>query len=396
MDSLIKKFATCFTTVMLASSMTLTATAEMPLTETADMTINLVNESFSDITEYLDFANKWAINAYDTDVEIDQVIEVVDAIGNNAGYCISYSYNFEPMGYIIVDKANETWCVKEYALSGNNLYDEIASTYIEKVTKTNSLSNDISVEKKLHNVSGIKYAINIFDGEAEAMLTTDGDMLPIIQYNEMVSKLVDNGEAFLSDSKNNVATFSNADGMVDELTGTSVTAYNLPSLSSFTPLADDDYDKEHNNCKFIAASNVFAYLTQKQSKHLMCGNAQTKLTATYERIEELRNQEGSMPKAFGVYLNEKGYTTATVKDYGKGTTFEQVNSEIRDNNPVYIYLTPPTGVSHAVVGCGTDVRYVDGGPHFYIRIMDGWNKTSNRYIEPTVFYTSIRGMVLYF
>lgn len=360
---------------------------------------SLLNESSSATTDYLDFANTWATNAYDVDVEIDQVIEVVDALGNNAGYCISYSYNFEPMGYILVDKSNGTWRVREYALSGGNLYDEIASIYVEKAARTNSISNSIlgSAEKKLHCISGIKYAICIFDGESEAMLTTEGEVLPIIQYNEMISVLVANGEAFISDNlENNISPLSNKDGMIDELTGTSVTAYNLPSLSSFTPLADDDFDEEHQNCKFIAASNVFAYLTQKQSKRLMCGNAQTKLSATYERIEALRMQKGNMHDAFEAYLNEKGYTTATAKDYKSGTTFEQVNSEIRDNNPVYIYLNPPEGVSHAVVGCGTDVRYVDGGPHYYIRIMDGWHKNSNRYIEPTVYYTNIRGMVLHF
>lgn len=354
----------------------------------------------SEISDYIEYANIWASNAYDEEVSIDELIEVVDANGDNAGYCISFADNDIPMGYILVDLKDTQYPVKEFALSGLNLYDEIYNTFSDtNIVSRQRINYNTNIcksdSKTIHCISSADYAIDVSLGDSVMKLTTDGELFDDMSYDSYIDNLVENNQAFIANHTSVNARISNADGMLDSLSGTSLYTKNITGLNNFSVLADDDFT--NNKCLFISGTNILYYWQSIRGKSgLMTGSGNSMFDATYNRLKTFREANGSMPNAFEAYCDEKNYTV-TSGSYGKAsTTFDEIRSEIDQNNPVMIYLRSDAPVDHAVVGCGVTIYAVSGGPHFYVRIMDGWNKNANRYIEPSAFYTEVEAIYIHF
>lgn len=132
-------------------------------------------------------------------------------------------------------------------------------------------------------------------------------------------------------------------------------------------------DLAHNHCGAVLMTNLLLYFSKIGARNLLKANPRQTFIEIHKRIGNgpvLRLTSRSRP-----YFAKRGYRlrNRTVKD------FLQVQKSISEGRPLGLLLRRSNFDWHWVLIVGW--RQYQNGLQYY-RIIDGWNKRSDRYYQP--------------
>lgn len=339
-------------------------------------TVSFASEENNDYNAYVHYAEIWAKNVYESsDVTIDNLIPLENALGDKNGYCITFTKDEQPSGYLVVNLYDLEDPVKEYAIAGNSIFEDLnysINTYSLRnyslQTSENSLSGYVYV-------SPFEYGVDVLVNGKEYIYTNEQEIINKQEYINSSIKDTDSG----------IALFSAGDHVLDpdELEGFSSLTRNINKLDNFKPMHCNNLfepDGSMGNCKFVASTNIMLYLSEQRGySDLMLSRKYAQ--NAYNRLSDYRTSEGGMPKAITKYMKYKGYSNSSCNVSDKYASFSDISANISNNNPILLYFGDGDGVDHAVFACGYDVRIINNKSNYFIRVADGWHANINRYIH---------------
>ena len=96
-------------------------------------------------------AEKWQEKNYDEDVQIDNIIPIYDSLNTISAYSIGFTDGEEDKGYVVINTDLSQDMVRQFALSGKDLYDRTIGISQGK--------NEILLERKMFESGPFKYVV---------------------------------------------------------------------------------------------------------------------------------------------------------------------------------------------------------------------------------------------
>lgn len=360
-------------------------------------------------SECAELAEYWLDAYYDDNTIIDEIVPISNGT-EICSYCVSFTTDGIPDGYIVVDSNRYAVDnVTEFCFSGKGIYDLLCENYGERVDVNSN-------EKTIYSTGLFDYAIAVNDEQTvfynsthelldRSTLTSQCNMTTEIKSDLGISTATRGSSTFsLDDDKE---TYYNGFFTSGTITSTGTcTPKTITNAGSFTPSLMSEYRVENGysgNCTPTAAANLLSYYMENRSFSNL-GNSRQDI---YDRIVSGSgwNQFGNS----GMSLSDakKGMkSVVTAADYSFSSTdywFDPWSSWKRDlgnNYPVltavYGYRQDDSGnwieVGHSIVAIGYR-EYTSGAN--YLQVYDGWNQTSDKYIYFNAnYFTSIEGMCI--
>lgn len=315
----------------------------------------------------------------------------------SAYYMPVIDVNNRDCGYVIVSADKNAYPIIEYAFDG--------VFYLEDATKQIAKENNIALtsenKPEIYYLGGLYYALSIDD---EIYVVNDSGYE---QINVVDLAVINETPSYNSEDVVNIMAEWNALGDVSNGSN--------PPVGSFIT-STDDYESGYSNkttdycvgmgtsyyimtdfssggvCTPTAATNLCLYWTRRNSAYSnLCANTWKN---TFNRIFTLMGtstETGTVwPNSalLGIqeYFKERGFTgTEAYYSTCTNTTHfnDYIKAEINVGRPVLIALwNDQTYGNHTVLGVGY-TRYMYNGAYtsHYIRIVDGWQNTVNRYVH---------------
>lgn len=375
----------------------------------------LANEQdIATIDECTNAAKVWLSQNYNDGTEIGDIIPIIEGDETSA-YCVNFQLNNEPNGYVVIDtNKNSGECIKEFGLSGEGIYETLVDNY-----NANGYGNlNGKREKKIFSTGLFEYAIPT---DNNTCYTSNNEKLSLnfikelshkinslrLSYDTKLTEKKELFEGFYNGTALGTVNFTHA-----YLTG--IEDFRPSVMTDLRPSSSPNQDLIVNlgNCSVTAATNIISYYAEKRGfSNLLINNSRQ---ATYNKIVEISgfktylpstkyNQEGlnliQINNAISKYVKSRGYK------YSSDTYWFNLWSDWRrDINNGYPVYTAVRGnklddygnwheVGHAVIGVG--YREYQINDEIYLRVLDGWNRTSDRYIYfNSNYFTSKNGIAM--
>lgn len=330
----------------------------------------------------IDVAKVWAKSAYEDSVSIKDVIEMCDCDDNTIGYCISYKHGNQDMGYIVIDINRPVEeCIVEYCLEGENIYYSLLEN-AEKKSNGRALGHGL----KIYCYQPFAYAIAVEEDGNSLYYTSTGEALSESSFKENSisnSTIVDKVSIYSG-------IVNAADVFLSEIVSTDVIN---GTLSNLTPITTDEFGDYENNCGPTALTNVIIIYYQLYNKTDLYRS--NNLEWTYDRLVAWLEVKGYYTPETGT--SREGYSYAltnyvheqSANYYVECSPFptsymSEFVEEFGRNFPVLTSITSGEGedaVGHAVVAIGYVTRASGNTLFRYLRVLDGWNHTTQRYLN---------------
>lgn len=97
-------------------------------------------------------AEKWQEKNYDEDVQIDNVIPIYDSVNTISAYSIGFTDGEEDKGYVVINTDLSQELVREFALTGKDLYEMNTAKYDDR-------KDLVITERKLYESGSLTYAM---------------------------------------------------------------------------------------------------------------------------------------------------------------------------------------------------------------------------------------------
>lgn len=346
-------------------------------------------ETYITINECMLAGEKWIAANYPDGTEIRSVIPIGNLDNQLNGYCINFSTDGEPAGYLVLnaEKYADTY-IKEFALDGNGIYDELAARI-----SINSRAITVA-ENVIYTTSPYQYAIKYTNGNETLFYNSDASVMPLDDEIKFYGNNFSNNEKLYC--QNDVGT--NKKEIYDAFFyGSSLTSFSsdndkvISKADTFVPYTMDHLRDGTNlgNCGPTAATNICGYYYYVGKKNILKDrNVQTTYTALVDAVNFDRNGEdgtsyGNLQSGLKSYIEECGYSVK-IDDYW----FDWWSDFKRDFDNGYpnimflegkrLYNGSWETVGHFVVGVG--YRIMNDNTR-YIRVYDGWYTSSSRFIS---------------
>ena len=354
-------------------------------------------------------AEYWLDIYYDTNTVIEEIIPISngDVISS---YCVSFVDGDEPAGYIVVDSNRYAVNnVTEFSFSGKGIYDLLIDHYGEPVEVDEN-------EKVIFSTGLFDYAIEV-DKENDLYYNSTHEIMGKEEIAEQCIKTTTMRETINENAiVRNASTYSLDDdkeiyygGFFTSGTITSTGSYTSKTITnagSFTPTVMGDYkieDGYSGNCTPTAAANLLSYYKEKRGFTDLGDSRQD----IYDSIVSASGWDQFGDEGMSLSEAKKGMkSVVTSAGYSFSSTdywFNPWSSWKRDLKNDYPVLTAVWGyrkdesdnwieVGHSIVAIG--YREYDSGAN-YLRVYDGWNETSDKYIYFNAdYFTSIEGLCI--
>lgn len=330
-------------------------------------------------SECEDLATYWLGVYYDEDTIIDEIIPISNGT-EICSYCVSFTTNDIPDGYIVVNSNRYAVDnVTEFCFSGKGIYDLLCDNYGD-VVEVNS------GEKIIYSTGLFDYAIAV-DEEQTVFYNSTHELIGETELTAQCSKTAEvKAEIYSSSTSRGSSAYSldsdketyyNGFFTSGTITSTgSYTSKTITNAASFTPSIMSDYLVQNGysgNCTPTAAANLLSYYKENRS----FSNLGTSRQDIYDRI--VSNSGWNQYGTSGMSLSDakKGMkSVVTAANYSFSSTdywFDPWSSWKRDlgNNfpvltAVYGYRTDDSGnwieVGHSIVAVGYR-EYASGANH---------------------------------
>lgn len=362
-------------------------TSDLTYTNNSMVLVSDDNGDYNTVDDCRLAGEKWITANYPEGTEIRDIIPIRNLNGNLAGYCVDFSTDGNPAGYLVLD-ANRyaDSYILEFSFDGNGIFDELSAN-------VSTMARAASVEKTIYATTPYQYAIK-FSNNGDAVFYNNDST--ILSYANEVKRY---GETIVvNDATEPRASVLDAKDYREEFFyGYELTGYKptdnvcIPGSDNFTPHTMDELRTGTNteNCVPTAATNICDFYATKRNKTgLIKTNAQTTYNALVVKTKFEINGEYGVPysdfkNGLKSYIEERGYKVK-IGDYW----LDLWSDFTRDFNGGYpnamaIYGTAiidgvPQEAGHAVVGIG--YRILNDGTK-YIRVYDGWNHSNSRFVK---------------
>lgn len=132
--------------VVLTLMMCVCATAFTAKADTVEKEVVLTKE------QAILLAEKWQEKNYDEDVQIDNVIPIYDSVNTISAYSIGFTDGEEDKGYVVINTDLSQELVREFALTGKDLYEMNTAKYDDR-------KDLVITERKLYESGSLTYAM---------------------------------------------------------------------------------------------------------------------------------------------------------------------------------------------------------------------------------------------
>lgn len=375
----------------------------------------LANEqNIATIEECTNAAKVWLSQNYNDGTEIGDIIPIIEGDDISA-YCVNFQLNNMPNGYVVVNtNKNSGECIKEFGLSGEGIYETLVDNY-----NANGYGNlNGKREKKIFSTGLFEYAIPT---DNNTCYTSNNEKLSLnfikelshkinslrLSYDTELTEKIEMNEGFYNGTALGTSGFKYA-----YLTG--IDNFIPSVMHELRPSSSYSQSMRVNlgNCSVTAATNLVSYYAEKRGfSNLLINN---KRQATYNNIVDISGFKSYLPSsldydqeglnliqinnAISKYVKSKGYK------YSSDTYWFNLWSDWRrDINNGYPVYTSIQGLSfaknewikvgHAVIAVG--YREYEANNAKYLRVLDGWNRTSDRYLYfNSNYFTSKNGIAM--
>ncbi|MDE7453590.1 MAG: C39 family peptidase [Clostridia bacterium] len=330
-------------------------------------------------------ANKWLVQNYDDDTVIDEIIPVMTG-EKITSYCVNFTCNGEPNGYIIIDSDKESRnFIPEFSLSGKGIY--------ETLSESAEISNTFATSKKvIYSVGNLDYAIPI-NREGSVLYSSSNETITKSALKHMDEQIAAKKPSFVNE-RTEAEKKIYYDGFFSE-TDMSFNSLkklcNIDGANSFKPSLMSELRVEggfSGNCTPTAATNLFSLHVEERWG---MGEFFTR-QEIYNSIVSFGkwNQFGELGMTLSSAIKGMKSTARSIFFHSlvsislSSDGWDKWEESIVENIPI---LTAVWGlknnngsweeVGHAIVGIGYRV-YDDGA--CYLRVLDGWYPSNERYI----------------
>ncbi len=328
-------------------------------------------------------AQKWILQNYQDETEIEEIIPIVTGGEVITSYCVSFVKNSEPNGYIIInaDRYASNYLL-EFNLSGKNIYDTLfENSGITQRSKSN---------KVIYSLGAFDYAIRL---DGEKYYTNKDEIISKSEINEFGNN-INQDKAKYRNERTSEEKKEIYDGFFTESTiptaGFQINV-NISGAEDFIPSLMRELRVKNGyngNCTPTAATNLLSFYKEQR------GFSNFPLTRQnmYDRIVSLSewDQYGNSGMALST-ANIAMAKTAVLSLYTyssdalESNVISEWTKKLQEDYPVLTavwgYDQTDSGwveVGHSIVAVGLKMFALSGD--YYLRVLDGWNRTNGRYI----------------
>lgn len=345
------------------------------------------------------FIEYWIETQYAGNAKLNEIIPIVDGIGETMGYSISFVSKGEPSGYVIIDLEDETDenPIVEFALNGIDPYTGMT----EMAEEIYSQINVKAIQKVIRSEYYYNYGVEIQTDDGEKVFTSDNRLEEkseydkeakqrTIEFNEYEKKVLEGSEEVYAKATNSFWT-----AWVAETSGTVTSMCTIAGAVGFKALdmetmpshdGDNDSagDDKEGNCAPTALTTLMKYWDECRSKKDLLIKDST--DDTYVRLAELAEYDPKSGtkttkavQAIKKYAKERGYS-ATVDDYWMNY-WSDFTRDLQKGKTVYLDIQGKDWdgkiVGHAAVAFG----YRETTDGRYLKVANGWSESSDTYIR---------------
>ena len=330
---------------------------------------------------------KWIKANYPEGTKVSSIIPIKDLDDRLNGYCINFSNNEEPAGYLVLNAAK--YCnsyIREFSLDGVGIYEQLIS---EIPTRAN-------IEKSIYSTDPFEYAVKYAYGNEELYYNSDASVMTTKEEEAFygnTSLIYDNTVSKESVVSDDMEQYYSAFFYGVELTNyTSSNVKNINGTASFTPYTMSELRTGTNtgNCSPTAITNICAFYQNLGNTKILENNN------IYDTYSELVNAIGfdvngdyegvsyqTARRGLTSYVQGRSCKITTNRySYDWWTDFKRDFDKDKINFICIVGKTYDddnnlTRTSHQLVGVG--YRILNDGTR-YIRVYDGWNPSNSRFL----------------
>ncbi len=330
---------------------------------------------------------KWLKENYNDGTRIESVVPVKDLYDELNGYCINFSKNNEPNGYLLLNASKDSASyIREFSLTGKGIYDQLI--------ENSGLSKNVA--SAIYTTNPFEYAVRYTDAKGEHIYNCDDTIMSLDtakkQYSVNTITYVGKNENSRSDSDKETyytAFFFGADfsiGYSDE------NDHVIPGADVFVPYTMGELRNGVNtkNCGPTAAANICAlYYSKGKTNILISGDIDETYAALVSEVGFDPNSTTDETNVFSLrsglrrYVRDRSYSISVNGYLLNWWSGFQEDFDDNMSNLIFIQGNKQQDgewvvVGHFVVGIG--YRILNDGSR-YIRVYDGWNKSNTRFLH---------------
>lgn len=327
---------------------------------------------------------KWIAANYPQGTEIESVIPIMSLSGQLSGYCINFIRDSQPAGYLVLNasKYSRTY-IREFALDGAGLYDQLCEN-----------GEVCTTEEIIYSTNPYEYAVKFKTDNQTFFYNTNSTILSFA--DELASYCITDCFKKLQLNTAEVGTESKESLFDAFFNGSSLTDYSfsnslaIAGSTAFTPFLMSDLVTGENtgNCGPTAVANICGYYNSRGLTNIyLNGNIEDTYDALVSAVNfDIDGTSGAyysnLKTGLSSYVRSRSYEI-TINSYWLHL-WSDFKRDFDDGKPNLIFIQGYTlengswvTAGHFVVGIG--YRITNDGTR-YIRVYDGWNATSSRFI----------------
>ncbi|MDU6266726.1 MAG: hypothetical protein E6600_19795 [Anaerocolumna aminovalerica] len=282
---------------------------------------------------------------------------------NSAGETVAYYVTFSPTGYAVVNNNIDNPTVIEFGEGNNQIIEEIL--------------NEVSSPYIIYN-----NPIDIYGGSSKSLLQQKPSSKDLFDYypdlKENNSVLANQHDEY-KQSLLQYYGMMRGDGdygfidLADMPSGSYTSDTILSATSTDWAIMDEFDDIANNHCGATAVTNLALYFAQRGKTNLKINNSKLD---TFKAVHKIVDDGPVMTIAGKAkeYFKNRGYTL----NYSSISHFDEIKTATTNNRPCGVLLADGLFSWHWILSVGWR-QYSNGGN--YMRIMDGWYDTVNRYYK---------------
>lgn len=282
---------------------------------------------------------------------------------NNAGETVAYYVTFSPTGYAVVNNNIDNPTVIEFGEGNNQMIEEIL--------------NDVSNPHIIYN-----NPVDIYDASSNTLLQKEPSSNDLFDYYPDLKEsnsVLANQHNELKQSLLQQYAMMRGDGdygfidLINMPSGTYTSDTILSATSTDWAIMDEFNSIANNHCGATAVTNLALYFAQRGKTNLKINSSRLD---TFKAVHKIVGNGPVMMIAGSAkdYFKDRGYTL----NYSSVGDFSGIKTATTNDRPCGILLADGLFSWHWILSVGWR-QYTNGGN--YMRIMDGWYDTVNRYYK---------------
>lgn len=282
---------------------------------------------------------------------------------NNEGKIIAYYASFTPSGYAVINNNPNNPTVIEFGKGNNKIIEEILSNESNPYIIYNNPVNIYSVNNK----SLLQSAVNSSDIYDYYPDLKESNFSLVKRHNEIKQSFLQ--DRFVIQGDGDYGFIDLSDMPAGDYDDDTI----LKAESTDWAIMDEFEDIAENHCGATAVTNLALYFANRGHSNLKINNSRLD---TFKAVHKIVGNGPVMTIAGSAkeYFKNRGYTLK----YSSLGDFSGIKTATTKDRPCGILLADGLFSWHWILSVGWR-QYSNGGN--YMRIMDGWYDTIDRYYK---------------